>query len=66
MKMNPTKKQTCRRYETLTKVEKDGIYFMTISGNFYSKEVQQKYGITALTHRKVMNEIRQLYTRTPY
>lgn len=66
MKTNPTKKQTCRRYETLTNMEKNGIYFMTISGNFYSKEVQKKYGITALTHRKVMNEVRQLYTRTPY
>lgn len=52
----PYKKRNVRKFEELTKQEKERIVILAESGNYYQKEILEICKITALTYRKVMYE----------
>lgn len=47
-----------RKFEELTHQEKCEIYNMSISGQYYNKEIQQKFCINDYTHRRVVNAVK--------
>lgn len=54
------------RFEELTHQQKCQIYNLTISGQYYSKEIREKFHITPKTHQRIINGIKDfLYTGTP-